>query len=79
MEASGSVPTGRVVTRVEVIDHIGQAFGAGPMTRADLVAAANHNGARPAVVNVLGRLPQDRKFTRPHDLWHDLSDVPIEG
>lgn len=72
-------PAGQAVTRVEVIDHIGQAFGTGrPLTRSDLVAAAGHNGARPEVVTVLGRLPDGRKFTQPQDLWHILADVPIE-
>lgn len=78
MDISGSMPISGDVTRVEVVDHVGQAFSAGPMTRADLVAAASHSGARPAVVNVLGRLPDGRKFVRPHDLWHDLPDIPIE-
>lgn len=66
------------VTRVEVVDHVGQAFDAGPLTRADLVAAASHSGARAEVVRVLERLPGDRRFIRPHDLWHDLSDVPVD-
>lgn len=65
------------VTRVEVIDHVGSAFTSGSLTRADLVAAASRSGARSAVVELLGRL-RDRKFSRPHDLWDDLADVPIE-
>jgi hypothetical protein len=65
------------VTRVEVIDHIGEAFAGGPLTRTDLLDAARRVGARPAVVELLGRLP-DRKFSRPHELWNDLRDVPIE-
>jgi hypothetical protein len=65
------------VTRVEVIDHIGEAFVGGPLTRSDLLNAARRVGARPAVVELLGRLP-DRKFSRPHELWNDLRDVPIE-
>jgi hypothetical protein len=71
------VDTDRVVTRVEVIDHIGEAFTTGSLTRADLMAAASRSGARSAVVDLLGRLP-DRKFSRPHDLWDNLADVPIE-
>ena len=66
-----------VVTRVEVVDHIGDAFAGGPLTRSDLVATAQRVGARPAVVDVLGTLP-DRKFSRPHELWNDLAHVPIE-
>jgi hypothetical protein len=80
MLVEGAVPAGvhEVVTRVEVIDHIGQVFGGGPLTRSDLMAAASQNGARRDVVDVLGRLPEGRRFTRPHDLWHDLADVPID-
>jgi hypothetical protein len=66
-----------VVTRVEVVDHIGEAFAGGPLTRSDLVATAQRVGARPAVVDLLGTLP-DRKFSRPHELWNDLAHVPIE-
>jgi hypothetical protein len=65
------------VTRVEVIDQIGDAFAGTPLTRSDLIVAAQRVGARPAVVELLQRLP-DRRFARPHDLWTDLRDVPIE-
>lgn len=65
------------VTRVEVIDHIGEAFAGGPLTRSDLLVAAQRVGARPAVLELLQKLP-DRRFTRPHELWTDLSYVPIE-
>lgn len=69
--------TSHVVTRVEVVDHIGHAFARGPLSRSDLVATAQQVGARPAVVELLGTLP-DRKFSRPHELWNDLAHVPIE-
>jgi hypothetical protein len=72
-----STPASLAVTRVEVIDHIGEAFTAGPLTRSDLLGAAQRVGARPAVIELLGTLP-DRKFNRPHDLWTDLGHVPIE-
>lgn len=67
----------RAVTRIEVITHVGDAFASGPQTRSDLVEVASRTGARRAVLDLLGRLP-DRKFTRPHDLWLDLADVPID-
>ena len=38
------------VTRVEVIDHIGQAFAGAPLTRSDLLAAARLGSARPEVL-----------------------------
>jgi hypothetical protein len=73
----GSTPFG-AVTRVEVIDHIGEFFTGNPVTRSDLISAAERVGARPAVVELLGRLP-DHKFTRPNELWTNLTDVPIES
>lgn len=66
------------VTRVEVIDHVGEAFTRGPLTRSDLLSAAQSVGARPAVIELLGRLPDHRKFARANDLWMDLNEVPIE-
>jgi hypothetical protein len=78
MSAPSPSPAAQLgVTRVEVIDHIGEAFAAGPLTRSDLMTAARTVGARPAVIELLGQLP-DRKFARPHELWNDLSFVPIE-
>jgi hypothetical protein len=71
-----NTPNG-TVTRVEVIDHVGQAFTGGPLTRSDLQSAAQRGGARPAVIDLLGTLP-DRKFSRPQELWNDLGHVPIE-
>jgi hypothetical protein len=65
------------VTRVEVIDQIGAAFTGGPLTRSDLLLAAQRVGARPAVLELLERLP-DHRFSRPNELWTDLKDVPIE-
>jgi hypothetical protein len=73
-----STSASRIVTRVEVIDHIGEAFTGNPLTRSDLVGAAQRADARPAVIELLGQLP-DRRFARPHDLWQDLGHVPIES
>ena len=72
-----SASTDEMVTRVEVIDHIGEAFNGDPLTRFDLQNVARRHGARPAVIDLLGQLP-DRRFIRPHELWNDLRDVPIE-
>jgi hypothetical protein len=72
-----SASTAETVTRVEVIDHIGGAFNGGALTRFDLQNVARRHGARSAVIDLLGTLP-DRRFTRPHELWNDLRDVPIE-
>jgi hypothetical protein len=66
-----------VVTRVEVIDHVGEAFSHGPQSRAHLLEAARRTDARPAVLALLGRLPE-RRFTRPHDLWLEIGEVPVD-
>ncbi|HYZ99253.1 MAG TPA: DUF2795 domain-containing protein [Acidimicrobiales bacterium] len=66
-----------VVTRVEVVDHVGDAFAGRPLTRSELLDAAHRTAARPAVIELLGQLP-DRRFARPHDLWTELGHVPIE-
>lgn len=58
----------QVVTRVEVITHVGDAFARGPQTRLDLVAVATRSGARRAVLDLLGRLPE-RRFAEPRDIW----------
>lgn len=75
---NGEAAAGAAVTRVELIECVGSAFAGRPLSRSDLMAVASTGGARPEVVDVLGRLPGDRRFTRPHDLWHDLADVPID-
>ena len=56
---------------------LGDAFAGGPLTRSDLLVAAQRVGARPAVLELLERLP-DQRFSRPNELWTDLKDVPIE-
>jgi hypothetical protein len=77
MEMQPPVGGRRGVTRVEVVDVLEGAFTAGAIGRDDLVAVARRNGARPSVVDLLGRLP-DRKFVQPRDLWVVLPDVPID-
>jgi hypothetical protein len=47
------------------------------VNRVDLQNVARRHGARSAVIDLLGQLP-DRRFIRPHELWNDLRDVPIE-
>lgn len=64
------------VTRLELLDHVETAFTAVPATRGDLLQAAVASQARPEVIAVLRRLP-DVQFRRAHDLWDELSDIPI--
>lgn len=66
-----------IVTRVEVIDTIASAFDRAPLTRGDLIRAAEHAAARPPLVELLERLPE-RAYRRPADMWDELPDVPIE-
>lgn len=76
-EVRGDREPDAVVTRVEVITHLGDVFAHGPQTRSELVAAASSSGARRAVLDLLGRLPE-RRFTQPQDIWFDLGHVPID-
>jgi hypothetical protein len=66
------------VTRMEILDLIEHAFAAPPTTKLDILTAAADNGARPEVLDTLGRLDGDRRFGSPRDLWLDLADVPVE-
>ncbi|MET8310268.1 DUF2795 domain-containing protein [Micromonospora sp. NPDC005173] len=66
------------VTRTELASHIATAFDAGRAGRADLLAAAASSHARPQVIAVLQRLP-DQEYGSIRDLWRHLADVPIGG
>ena len=66
-----------VVTRVEVIDTVASAFEHAPLTRGELILAAELAAARLPVVELLERLPE-RAYRRPADMWDELPDVPIE-
>ena len=65
------------VTRVEVIDAMETAFKQAPLTKEDLVAAAEHAGVRQPIIELLERLPR-RIYRRPADMWDELPAVPIE-
>jgi hypothetical protein len=61
---------------MELVDHIENAFGTGPASRAELLAAAAGNHARPEVISVLSQLP-DIRYRNVRDLWSELADVPV--
>ncbi|GGM47994.1 hypothetical protein GCM10012275_18810 [Longimycelium tulufanense] len=65
------------VTRIEIVDAIGGAFVASPVTAADLVAAADDAHARPEVLQTLRRLPA-RTYHSLRDLWEYLGDIPVD-
>lgn len=67
------------VTREELADHVGGAFGHGTVTRASLIACAAASGARPEVVQVIGILPNGGLYARLRDLWPDLPGVPVDA
>jgi len=66
------------VTRAEVVAHLAAAFPGGMVGKAELLGEAERTGAPRGVLDLLRRLPE-RRFYRPHDLWAELPDVPIEG
>jgi hypothetical protein len=67
-----------VVTRVEIADHVQDAFDADrPLTSDELLVSARRNGARPEVLHALERLPGT--YARLRDLWPDLPGVPVGG
>lgn len=69
--------SGEVVTRTEIVDHVGHVFGSGPVLVEDLVAAAVATGARPEVLVALGAI-RGQRFLEPQDLWAELPALPIE-
>lgn len=65
------------VTRLEVVDHLESAFAGASASKSEVLAEAEHTGARPEVMELLQTLPE-RRFTRMNELWTELQDVPIE-
>jgi hypothetical protein len=66
------------VTRLEIADHLADAFDHAPTSRADLLAAAARNHARPDVMEVLAQLP-DQQYQNLRALWPHLAEVPIDA
>jgi hypothetical protein len=64
------------VHRIEVIDALEAAFRNAPLTRAEVLGAADAAGVRLPVMELLERLPV-RPYRRPADLWDELPGVPI--
>lgn len=63
------------LTRIEVLDFVGEAFGDRPVDRDLLVRTAAAAGARDVLLRRLRALPP-LDFTEPEDLWIQLPDVP---
>lgn len=64
------------VTRVEIAEYVEDAFAAGAAGRGELLAAATGRHARPALLDLLGSLP-DRQYAELRQLWTELPEVPI--
>lgn len=66
------------VCRAEIADCLEDAFGGSPVSAESLVQFATDHGARPPVIEVLGRL-HEREYRRLRDLWRELADIPLES
>lgn len=65
----------QAVTRLEIAEAVGPAFGDGGATRGQIVEAAR-TAQREEIVEVLEGLP-DRRYSRLNELWEELRDVPV--
>ncbi len=65
------------VCRTEIADCVEEAFVGGPLSPTDLVEYAADHGARPPVLQVLGRL-HGGGYRGLRELWGELGDVPVE-
>lgn len=64
------------LTRLEIADHVSQAFHAPAVSRHDLLEAAVANQAPDEVLQTLTSLP-DQPFRSLRDLWPHLPEVPV--
>ncbi len=65
------------VTRIQIADLVGDAFGPDGAETADLLLVARAKAASPAVLLELDRLP-DRHFRHMRDLWEFLQGIPVD-
>jgi hypothetical protein len=64
------------LTRIQVLDYVGDAFGRGPITTEEMRKVASRNGADPDILILLDELPA-RSFTSPREIWPYLPDLPV--
>jgi len=67
------------VSRVQIAESVRAAFGNGPVSREDLLQAAEAKGATTEVLDALRCLPEGKRFNAIRDLWTDLHRVPVEA
>lgn len=66
-------------TRLEIAQHGQTAFRTGqPVTREQLIAAAERDDAPPGVIDQVRQLP-NRPFGSIRDLWPALPGLPVEA
>lgn len=73
--AAGLDPDRVPVTRIEVLDFVGELFTGAPVPRADLLAAARASGARDALLDRLAADLPDHPLSGVAELWRYV-DVP---
>lgn len=65
------------VTRDDVLEAVAGCFRGGGATRDDLIEQALQNGAHPAVIEILRRLP-DRRIGNVRQIWELVPDIPVQ-
>lgn len=63
------------VTRMEIAEAVGHAFGERGATRSEIVEAARTTD-RKEILEALSGLP-DRRYSRLNELWEVLHDIPV--
>jgi cellobiose phosphorylase len=66
----------REVSRIELVQAVGAAFGSRGASRDDLLAAASEAGARREVLDLLRAL-RAREFNDVRQLWSELPEMPV--
>lgn len=64
------------LTRMQILDFVGDAFDRGPITTKEMRKVASRNGADPDILILLEELPA-RSFTSPREIWPYLPDLPV--
>jgi hypothetical protein len=64
------------VSRTELVQAVGEAFGSRSATRDDMLAAATDAGARREVLDLLRGL-RARDYNDVRQLWTELPEIPV--
>ncbi|WP_435110769.1 DUF2795 domain-containing protein [Nocardiopsis synnemataformans] len=64
-----------MVTRVDIAGSLEGAFDSGPLTRGQVIRAADQRGAHKEVIAALDQLPAGY-YSHLRELWRHLGDVP---